>query len=262
MTRRRFLPAAASAAAVSPLGAAAAAETKPAIFEIRTAYMRNGADSQRQRMADFIQTTAIPTLQKHGAGPMGVFGNLIAPDGPYIQIIVQYPSLAAMEETRAKTSADPVYEKASQKLMAQPGLPYVRLENSIIRSVPWMPALEIPKHDGKRSNLVFEMRTYESNTAATLARKVKMFADGEMDIFRRVGMIPVFFGTTVIGRRMPNLVYMLGYENLAAREKVWQAFLRDPAWTKLRDTPGYSDAEIVSNISSAVLSPLPFSQIK
>ena len=75
-------------------------------------------------------------------------------------------------------------------------------------------------------------------------------------------MTPVFFSTTVIGRRMPNLVYMLGYESLAAREKCWQAFLRDPEWIKLRDTPGNSDAEIVSNISSAMLSPLSFSQVK
>ncbi len=261
MTRRRFLPAAATAAA-SPLAAVAASDAKPAIYELRYAYMRNGADSQRQRMADFIQSTAMPTLQKHGAGPMGVFSNLIAPDGPYIMIIVQYPSLAAMEDTRAKVAEDPAYSKASAKLISAPGLPYVRLENSIVRAVPWMPALELPKHDGKRSNMVFELRTYESNTTLTLARKVKMFADGEMAIFRRVGMIPVFFGTTVIGPKQPNLVYMLGYENLAAREKVWQAFLRDPEWAKLRDTPGNSDAEIVSNISSAVLSPLAYSQIK
>lgn len=258
MTRRRFLPAAAAA----PLLSAAVADGMPAILELRTAYLRNGADSQRQRMADFVQNSTIPTLQKHGAGPIAAFGNVIAPDGPYIFIAVQYPSLAAMEETRAKTNADAAYQKATDKYLAAPGLPYVRLENSILKTVPWMSGLEVPKHDGKRASLLFELRTYESNTSATLAHKVKMFADGEMSLFRRLGMIPVFFGTTVIGRRMPNLVYMLGYESLAHREKVWQAFGRDPEWAKMRDTPGNSDAEIVSNISSAMLSPLPFSQVK
>jgi hypothetical protein len=125
-----------------------------------------------------------------------------------------------------------------------------------------MSGLEIPKHDGKRANLIFELRTYESNTSATLAHKVKMFADGEMALFRRLGMIPVFFGTTIIGKRMPNLVYMLGYESLAHREKCWGAFVKDPEWIKMRDTPGNSDAEIVSNISSVILSPLSFSQVK
>ncbi|BDC49306.1 hypothetical protein F183_A16220 [Bryobacterales bacterium F-183] len=260
MTRRRFLPAAAGAAAVSSAQSTGVAQ--PAVFEMRIAYLRNGADQQRQRLAEFIEKSTVPALQKYGAGPVGVFSNLIAPDGPYIMAIVQYPSLAAMEETRAKMNEDAAYQKATDKLLSAPGLPYVRLENSILRGVPWMPAIEVPKHDGKRANYVFELRTYESNTTASLAKKVKMFADGEMAIFRRLGMIPVLFGTTVVGRRMPNLVYMLGYENLAAREKVWQAFVRDPEWAKLRDTPGLSDAEVVSNISSVLLSPLGFSQVR
>lgn len=260
MTRRRFLPAAAGAAAVTSSQAADTA--RPSVFEMRIAYLRNGADQQRQRMAEFIEKSTIPALQKYGAGPVGVFGNLIAPDGPYIMAIVQYPSLAAMEETRSKMGEDAGYKKATAKLLSGAGLPYVRLESSIVRGVPWMPGIEVPKHDGNRSNYVFELRTYESNTTATLEKKVKMFADGEMAIFRRLGMIPVLFGTTVIGRRMPNLVYMLGYENLAAREKVWQAFGQDAEWAKLRATPGLSDAEIVSNISSVLLSPLPFSHVK
>ena len=259
MTRRRFLPAAAAASASL---AAPAAETNPAILELRTVHLRNGAEPQRQRMADFIQNATMPMLQKYGAGPVGAFGNSIGADGPYLFIAVQHPSLAAMEETRAKMNSDAAYKKATDKFLAAPGLPYVRLDNSIVKMVPWMSALEIPKHDGKRGNLVFELRTYESNTSATLERKVKMFADGEMALFRKLGMVPVFFGTTLIGRRMPNLVYMLGYESLSHREKCWQAFVRDPAWIKMRDTPGNSDAEIVSNISNTMLSPLGFSQVK
>jgi hypothetical protein len=262
MTRRRFLPAAAGAAALSANAHAQTTQSNPAILELRTAYLRNGADTQRARMADFIEKSTLPMLQKYGAGPVAVFGSTIAPDGPYIRIAVQYPSLAAMEETRAKMDADAAYKKATAKYLAAPGLPYVRLESEIIRTVPWMNGLEIPKHDGKRANLIFELRTYESNTSATLATKVKMFADGEMALFRRLGMIPVFFGTTIVGKRMPNLVYMLGYESLAHREKCWSAFVKDPEWIKMRDTPGNSDAEIVSNISSVILSPLSFSQVK
>ena len=75
-------------------------------------------------------------------------------------------------------------------------------------------------------------------------------------------MQPVFFGETIIGDRMPNLVYMLSFENLAAREKLWQAFGADPEWQKLRSQPGNADAEIVSNIGNAILRPLPFSDIR
>ena len=80
--------------------------------------------------------------------------------------------------------------------------------------------------------------------------------------FRKVGMQVVFFAETIVGQNMPSLTYMLGYDDLAARETTWRAFLRDPDWVKLRGQAGLSDAEIVSNVSSIFLSPLPFSQIR
>jgi hypothetical protein len=92
--------------------------------------------------------------------------------------------------------------------------------------------------------------------------KMRMFTEmGEVDIFRRVGLTPVFFSRTVIGSRMPNLIYMLVHENLAGREKSWAAFGGDPEWKKLRSTPGYADAEIVSNITTIFLRPASYSQI-
>ena len=70
-----------------------------------------------------------------------------------------------------------------------------------------------------------------------------------------------FFGETLIGSKMPNLTYMLVFENMAAREKNWAAFVSDPEWKKLSTTPGYTDAEIVSNISNVFLRPTAYSQI-
>jgi len=61
---------------------------------------------------------------------------------------------------------------------------------------------------------------------------------------------------------MPNLTYMLAFDNLAEREKAWSAFGGDEEWKKLRSAPGMSDAEIVSNISNSILRPLPFSQVR
>jgi len=84
---------------------------------------------------------------------------------------------------------------------------------------------------------------------------------GEVDIFRRVGLNPVFFASTIAGPRMPNLTYMLVHESLAARDKSWDAFRNDAEWKKLRSTPGYADAEIVSNITTVLLRPSGYSQI-
>src|SRR5262249_16536250 len=125
-----------------------------------------------------------------------------------------------------------------------------------------MPAIEIPPGDAKRSPRIFELRTYESHNVRASKTKVKMFDDAEIKIFRRVGMIPVFFGETLIGRNLPNLTYMLAYDDLAALDRVWKSFAADPEWLKLRATPGLTDPEIVTNISNSLLRPLPFSPIR
>ena len=88
-----------------------------------------------------------------------------------------------------------------------------------------------------------------------------MFNRGELEIFRRTGLAPVFFGEALIGGRLPNLTYMLTFENLAAREANWNSFIKDPEWKKLSTTPGFTDAEIVSNISNVILRPTAYSQI-
>ena len=47
----------------------------------------------------------------------------------------------------------------------------------------------------------------------------------------------------------------------AAREKSWGAFRDSPDWKKLSSTPGYTDPEIVSNITTVFLRPASYSQI-
>jgi hypothetical protein len=136
------------------------------------------------------------------------------------------------------------------------------MESSLLRAFDGYPSIVPPPDDGKRPARLFELRQYESNNTGTLKRKVKMFHDGEIGAFQRAGGQPVFFGETFVGPRQPNLTYMLSYEDLPGRDKVWKAFGADPEWQKLRVMPGLSDAEIVSNITNYLVSPLPFSQIR
>ena len=75
-------------------------------------------------------------------------------------------------------------------------------------------------------------------------------------------MRPVFFGETMVGTGLPNLTYMLAFDSLAARESAWNAFGADAEWKDLRSKPGNSDADLVTNITNAILRPLAFSQIR
>jgi hypothetical protein len=89
-----------------------------------------------------------------------------------------------------------------------------------------------------------------------------MFGEGEVAAFRRSGLQPVFFGEALVGSSLPRLTYMVAYDGMAGREKAWAAFGADPEWQKLRAMPGYSDAEIVCNISNAILRPAAGSDIR
>lgn len=255
-----MLKSAALAAAAGQAGKAA--KTENAMIELRYFYLRNNADNMRQRVSDFLAKHWIPANQRAGVGPMGFFGNLIAPGGPFVLAVRSYPSLYAMEQAWDKVGADKEYQNAVTAFQGQPGISYVRMETQLLRAFDSIPKIEVPPSEPKRPARVFELRTYESNNYGALRKKIGMFNNGEIAIFRKTGLLPIFFGETVFGPNMPNLVYMVAFDDLAAREKNWRTFVNDPDWQKLRATPGLSDAEVVSNISNVMLSPLGFSPIR
>lgn len=247
-----------------PLGSALlqaqSAGPQRAFFELRYFKMRNGG--QVQRTTAYLQKGWLPAASRAGVQPVGFFSAVVAPDSPFILSLASYPSLAALETARAHMAADKEFQAAADDFDSMTELSYIRMESSILRAFPSMPAIEVPPRTAGRAARIFELRTYESPNEKASDRKVRMFGDGEIAVFRKSGMLPVFFGQTIFGRNLPNLTYMLAYDDLAARDKTWRAFSSDPDWQKLRATPGLSDAEIVNNISNAILRPLAFSPIR
>ena len=77
-----------------------------------------------------------------------------------------------------------------------------------------------------------------------------MFNEGEAAIFQRLGMAPVFFGETLVGRNLPSLTYMLSFESLAARDKLWGAFGAAPTVGEEISTSNRSNACAVISIET------------
>ena len=265
MTRRNMLATTISGTAAfanaqeSTRGGAA----KRAFFELRFYYMRNSLTNQVQRTTAFVSKTYLPAAKRAGIGPVGIFSAVIAPESPFLLVMSGYSSLAAMETSLEKLGADAEYRKASDEFNATRDLPYVRVESTLLRCFDSVPAIEVGPAAAGRAARTFELRTYESDNDATLQRKIKMFGDGEVAIFRKNGLQPVFFGEALIGPKLPRLTYMVAFENaLAGREKAWAAFGADPDWQKLKVVPGLSDPDIVSNISNIILKPVAGSEIQ
>jgi len=110
-----------------------------------------------------------------------------------------------------------------------------------------------------REPRIFELRRYESHNLKAGKLKVEMFNEGEIDIFRKTGMTPVFFGETLIGDHMPNLLYMLTFKDMAERDAAWDRFRVHPDWKKMSAMERYRGT--VSNISDTILRPESFSQV-
>ena len=239
----------------------AAPNKKPAVLELRLFKLRNTLDGQNQRTSDFLAKHYIPAIHRAGAGTVGAFGSVIASGSPFLLLVTSFPSLTAIDNAIDKIAADKEYIQARTEFDSGP-TPYMRMETSLLKCFDSIPDMEIPPTDSKRPPRIYELRTYESPTSTAQVKKIGMFDNGEIAIFRKVHMAPVFFGRTLYGQNMPNLTYMVGFDSLAEREKAWGAFGSDEEWKKLRATPGLSDPEVVSNISNAILRPLPFSQVR
>ena len=249
-----------NAAASAGLAAVPAAAAQPkAFYELRYYHMRNG--SQTQRTADFLSKSLLPAAGRLGIGPLGFFSAVIGEGSPFILTLISYPSADAFADGMERLASDKEFQRGFDEYNSMSELSYIRMENSLLRAFDSVPAIAAPPA-GNRPPRIFELRTYESNNAKAAERKIRMFNQGEAAIFQRLGMAPVFFGETIVGRNLPNLTYMLSFDSLAARDKLWSAFGNDPEWQKLRAQPGLADAEIVSNISNAILRPLAFSPIR
>ena len=242
--------------------AGAGAVTPPHIYEWRQYSLRTG--TQPARLADYLQNALIPALNRLGHSPIGVFEVTFGLPSPTVFVLTPFASPEAMAVKESLLDKDDAFGRAAaayhDALATDPV--YVRQEVSILGAFPQMPRIQVPPATATKGPRLFELRTYESHNERAHRAKVKMFAEmGEIEIFRRTGLAPVFFARTLAGSRMPNLIYMLVHENMAGREKSWDAFRTDPEWRKLSATPGFRDPEIVTNITTVFLRPASYSQI-
>ena len=268
MKRREFLKNSFAAASVGSLASAlttSGAETGDnaarEFYELRLYHLRRGP--KQKLFDDFYRDAAIPAMNRNGIGAVGVFTLMSGPDTPTMYVLLTHKSIESFASANDRVRADAEYQKAGAEFInTAPHDPaYVRVESSLLAAFESIPKLEIPAAAAEKKPRIFELRTYESHSKKANKKKIEMFNKGEIAIFRRAGLQPVFFGETLIGTKLPNLTYMLTFENMAAHDKNWGLFGSDPEWKKLSSTPGYTDPEIVTNISNLFLRPTSYSQI-
>lgn len=240
---------------------AAETDSSNQYYELRFVQLRNSKANQSERVRELLEKHHLPMTKRLGLGPVGYFQVYLGPDSPKLVILTAFHSLADIESKRAAMQADKEWTKAVDEFGAADQAAYDRQEVWLLRAFDGMPKLEIPP-SGEGQTHLFDLRTYEAESERDSNEKIRMFNTEEIAIFRRSGIHPVFFGKTLYGSKMPNLTYLVWYDDLDARAAAWSKFLDDPDWKRIRVQPGWSDAEIVSNVSNTFLRGLPFSPIR
>jgi hypothetical protein len=258
--RRKFL-AASAVAAVSPVPTLEALAQPAArqYIELRRYHLLPGA--KQRAFSTFIGNVAIPAMNRAGVGRVGAFTVMYGENAPSMLLVLTHQSLDSVATLREKLANDAAYVRDGAAILdvslSDPA--FVRVDSSVLRAFEAMPTVEASAGAEKATPRIFELRTYESHSEKAAVNKVKMFNAGEVPIFRRTGLTPIFFGETVVGPKMPNLVYMLTFENMPARDAAWSKFSQDPDWKTLSADPQYK--ENVSAISDIILRPTAYSQL-
>lgn len=231
----------------------------PEVYEFRTYHLVNGP--MRAGLDAYLRDAFIPAARRAGCGPIGVFTVSVGPASPSVSVLIPHPTLADFAALPGRLSADARHAQAGASFLdAPPSAPgFASMDVKLMRAFPHMPRVEVPAINAAR---LFELRTYSSPSIKAGATKIEMFdTGGEIEIFRRTGLTPVFFAQDLTGNRLPSLTYMLTFPDLATRERNWRTFGSDPAWKALIATPGLTDPEITTGIDNRILSPTPYSEI-
>jgi hypothetical protein len=237
-------------------------------YELRQ-YNVKTAD-QKKQLLSFMKKAAIPALNRINVGPVGVFlpgeekpEESVFPLGEGespVYAVLRHKSLETVVTMTEKLGADEEFLAAGADLLdatkEEPA--YARMQSALMMAFAGMPTVEKPTTVPQR---VFQLRIYESPTIKTGQKKIEMFNVGEIEIFRKTGLNPVFFGDTVIGPRMPNLTYMLGFDSMEQQKAAWKTFVAHPDWKALKGKPEYADKKILSGITNLPLVAAECSQI-
>jgi hypothetical protein len=256
MVRRSFLQTLGALGAVA--GASANPNQKTRFYTLETFFMKNG--DQTARLNDFLSNGYLPAAQKVHAGPKLVLQALIAAHMPQFALILGFSTAPEMMSLYTKLHEQEGYNEALARWESGPNPPYERASLTLLEAADYSSEIRIA--EPAKTPRLFELRVYHSPTWRQLKALHERFAGPEIQIFHRSGIHPLFYTSTVFGPDMPNLTYLIPFDDLAAREKAWNAFTADPEWPKVRQASVEKHGEITSVIQISLFRATAYSPIR
>ena len=223
-------------------------------YEIKIFHLKN--NEQVNLVDQYLKNAYIPALHRISISNIGVF-KPIGNDTSSIKsvyVLIPFKSSDAWMKSKEMLAKDNIYLSSAKSFLEAPAdkPPYERIESILMKSLPGQPHLLLPLT--KNPERVFELRSYESPTQHLSEKKMAMFnTGGEINIFKRLGFNPVFYGKVVSGSRMPNFMYMPVFESVQQRDDHWKIFGSDAQWKKISSDPENENNVSVSHIDSILM---------
>jgi hypothetical protein len=261
MQRRQFISSALATAAVLDGQTQGEGNAAREYYELRCYHLQQGPSTKAAHK--YLEEALIPALNRLGMKTVGSFDLYLGPETPSIYVLIPSNSLEMLVTSEQHLARDDEYRKAGEAFLgaAAKEPAFLRIESSLLMAFEGHPKLTVPPVSAQHGARVFQLRTYESPSAAAHRRKIEMFHSGEFGIFEKAGFWSIFYGDALIGSRLPKLTYMVGFPDLSELDAKWKAFFADPDWKKLSASSKFSYEAIVSNITNLILKPAPYSQI-
>jgi hypothetical protein len=228
---------------------------KKQIYELREYDL---IEPGRQEFLDhYFKDGLVPALNRLGIENVGVF-KLIGSENPVkMYLLIPYESGHDFFKVPSKLLKDQEYLKHMKEYdnIGIEDRVYDRYKVHLLEAFDAIPKLELPKSE----NRIFEYRTYEGYSEDAGDRKVEMFNIEELELFRKVGISPVFFGKIIAGDNMPALKYMVWFKDMEEREAKWDLFRKSEEWGIMKVKPEYKDT--ATKVGHVFLEPTFYSQI-
>jgi NIPSNAP len=235
------------------------AKVKQEYYQLKTYTFDN--PEQVEITDKFLKDAYMPALKKLNINNIGVFKLRPSEKDSSLKtfILLPFQSIDQFYKIETQLKSDSVYLKAGAEYFntSYKAPAYKRIESTLMIAFQGMPGMRAAEFDNKRSERVYELRSYGSANETYFHRKIEMFHSGEIDLFKKLGFNAVFYGEVISGSKMPNLMYMTTFEDQASREEHWDAFKNSPEWKELKSIPKY--ANTVSIIEIMFLYPTEYS---
>ncbi len=241
--------------------AVASALAQTEYYQIKVYEVMRG--HQEEAVDNYLEKAFLPSFHELGVKDIGVFKPIEKPNDSttLIYVLIPFKSFDQYFALIQKQAADKKHQQAGAGyLNASPdNPPYIRIESILLKAFKDMPIHKTPEFSTAKKERVYELRSYESATEKLHENKIHMFNEGgEVKLFNELEFNAVFYGSVISGSKMPNLMYMTSFENMASRETHWKEFVESPVWIAMKAKPEYQTPN-VSHIDINLLYPTDYS---